>query len=149
MQCLEKDLLACSRQMDSNETLSSEILSHVEIIGDVYGIVKKAAIAASEKTGLAPKSKEKPKKTCIIMPNEVGIMRDAKVCLETTKFPITYDPNHLTIVGGAALNIYDYKLADLKKRRSLGELKEYIKKKLKDYYVKVGSFKEAKMLEKR
>jgi hypothetical protein len=132
MQCLEKDLLACSRQMDPNETLSSEILSHVEIIGDIYGIVKKAAIVASEKTGLVPKNKEKPKKTCIIIPNEIGIMRDAKACLETTKFPIIYDPNHLTIVGGAALNIYDYKLSDLKKRRSLGELKEYIKKKTSD-----------------
>jgi len=132
MHCLEKDLLACSRQMDPNETLSSEILSHVEIIGDIYRIVKQAGINASEKTGLAPKNKEKTKKTCVIMPNEVGIMRDAKVCLETTKFPITYDPNHLTIVGGAALNIYDYKLADLKKRRSLGELKEYVKKKTSD-----------------
>jgi hypothetical protein len=113
--------------MNSNELLSAEILSHVEIIGEIYRIVKKAGLLASRRV-----TKEGINKTCIIMPNEKGIVRDAKVCLETTKFPLSYDPNHMTIVGGAALNIYDYKLSDLKKRRSLGELKEYIKKKTAD-----------------
>ena len=120
-------MLALSRQMNSNELLAAEILSHVEIIGEIYRIVKKAGLLATRRIG-----KDGISKTCVIMPNEKGVMRDASVCLETLKFPLKYDPNHLTIVGGAALNIYDYKLRDLKKRRSLGELKEYIKKKTAD-----------------
>jgi len=113
--------------MNFNELLAAEILSHVEIIGEIYRIVKKAGLLASRRV-----VKEGIKKTCVIMSHEKGVMRDANVCLETTKFPLSYDPNHMTIIGGAALNIYDYKLRDLKKRRSLGELKEYIKKKTAD-----------------
>jgi hypothetical protein len=45
---------------------------------------------------------------------------------------VEYNPNNLMIVGGAALNIYDYKLQEFKERREIGGLEAYIKKMTSD-----------------
>ena len=114
--------------MNSNELLASEILSDVSFIIDLYSIVKGAGILASkrvQKEGLT-------NKVCVLMSKEEGINRMNTECAETTKCSVFYNANHLTIVGGAALSIYDEKLSLLKRRRGLIGLAEYIKKKTSD-----------------
>jgi hypothetical protein len=114
--------------MDPNQLLASEILSDVSLILDIYGIVKGAGILASkrvQKEGLE-------NKVCVIMSKEKGINRANTECAETTKCSVFYNANHMTIVGGAALSIYDEKLSNLKRRRGLVGLADYMKKKTSD-----------------
>lgn len=110
-----------------NERLASEILSDATFIANIYTIIKDAGIIAAYQLENTPQRN----KSCVLMPNEPGVNRSTP-CANTTKFSIQYDANSLTIVGGAALNLYDYKLKDLKTRRALRELQEYIKKKTSD-----------------
>lgn len=66
------------------------------------------------------------------MSHEKGVNRINTECAETTKCSVFYNANHLTIVGGAAMSIYDEKLSNLKRRRGLISLADYIKKKTSD-----------------
>ena len=123
-----KEVGRLNRYMDPNQLLASEILSDVSLILDIYGIVKGAGILASrrvQREGLE-------NKVCIIPSKEEGVNRTNTQCLETTKCSVFYDANHLTIVGGAALSIYDEKLSHLKRRRGLISLADYMKKKTSD-----------------
>ena len=114
--------------MDANELISSKILSDVEIIADIYNIVKAAGLAATNN----PTVKSKHNDVCVLKPYQVGRTRLTEECRKTREYSIKYDANDITIVGGAALNVYDYKLRELKERRELEALDNYIKKKTSD-----------------
>jgi hypothetical protein len=114
--------------MNSNELISSKILSDVEIIADLYNIVKQSGLAATNN----PRVKSAHNDVCVLKPNELGKTRLTAECRKTSEYSIKYDANDITIVGGAALNVYDYTLREFKERRELGELDSYIKKKTSD-----------------
>jgi hypothetical protein len=114
--------------MDANELLTSEILSNADIIATIYQIVKDAGMTAANTV----RASGNENKLCVLIPNVPDSNRMTTQCANTTKYTAVYDANHLTIVGGAALNLYDYKLKELKARRQLRELKEYIKRKTAD-----------------
>ena len=114
--------------MNSNEVISSMILSNVDIIAEIFGIIKTSAIEAVDD----PIVKGAQSNVCVIKPNSSGVNRVTTECKFTDKYSIEFDPNDIMILGGAALNIYDYKLKDFKARRGLYELENYIKKKTSD-----------------
>ena len=114
--------------MNSNELISSRILSDVEIIADIYNIVKTAGLNATKKESVINSQND----TCVILANQLGVNRLSTECYRSGTYPVKYDSNDITIVGGAALNIYDYKLKDFKERRGVTALEDYIKKKTSD-----------------
>uniref|UniRef100_A0A6C0DTP6 Uncharacterized protein n=1 Tax=viral metagenome TaxID=1070528 RepID=A0A6C0DTP6_9ZZZZ len=114
--------------MNANELISSKILSDVEIIADIYKIIKDAGLEATKNKEVVSLQKE----VCTIQPNKPGITRFSPCVASTHRYLIKYDANDIMIVGGAALNVYDYKLRALKERRGLGALEDYIKKKTSD-----------------
>lgn len=114
--------------MSSNERLSSTILSHVDIIAYIYSIVQHAGYEAIQNTEFQASKRN----VCVIKPYIQGQNRATTDCIKTTSYGIDYDSNDIMIVGGAALNVYDYKLNEFKTRRGLGALEDYIKKKTSD-----------------
>lgn len=114
--------------MNANEIISSKILSDVEIIADIYSIVKAAGLAATNDKEVKSLQKE----VCTIKPDIMDVIRFSKCKPSTNSYSIEYDANDIMIVGGAALNVYDYKLREFKERRRLGALETYIKKKTSD-----------------
>jgi len=114
--------------MDANEIISSKILSDVEIIADIYKIIKDAGLEATKNKEVKSLQKE----VCTIKPNKVDITRFSPCKKSTNSYSIEYDANDIMIVGGAALNVYDHKLRAFKERRGLGALEDYIKKKTSD-----------------
>jgi hypothetical protein len=110
----------------NNEIISSMIISDVDIIGHIYTIIKNAGI----KTVNAESVKAKQSSTCVSKANTIGSNRFN--CKYTDDYTILYDANDIMIVGGAALNIYDYLLSGLKMRKEFGQLEQYIKKKTSD-----------------
>jgi hypothetical protein len=114
--------------MNTDEELSSTILSNVEIIADIYNLVKIAGERATSNKNVNRKTTN----VCAIIPNKPGVNRTSDCMKDNTARSITYNANDIMIVGGAALNIYDYKLKEYKTKRSLGALEEYIKKKTSD-----------------
>ena len=115
--------------MDANEIISSKILSDVEIIADIYKIIKDAGLeATNDKKKVIPLRQE----VCTIKPNVEGVTRFSPCKKSTNSYSIEYDANDIMIVGGAALNVYDHKLRAFKERHRLGVLEDYIKKKTSD-----------------
>jgi hypothetical protein len=114
--------------MSSDEKISSNILSNVDIIAYIYGIVQYAGLKATQSKEVQTSKNN----VCVIKPNIPGQNRVTTDCIKTTSYEIDYDSNDIMIVGGAALNIYDYKLKEFKTRRKLGTLEDYIKKKTSD-----------------
>ncbi len=117
-------------KMSYDEAISSTILSEdISIIADIYDIVKKAGLEASTDREVIAANRD----VRVIPANKPGENRKSvEAKLVTGTYEISYDANDITIVGGAALNIYDYKLQALKERRELAPLEEYIKKKTSD-----------------
>ena len=109
--------------MDANEIISSKILSNVEIIADIYKIVKDAGLAATNQRSVL----ESHNDVCVIKANQPNTTRFSP-CRKSNDYFIEYDANDITIVGGAALNVYDYMIGSFKERRDLGALDSYIKK---------------------
>ena len=115
-----------------------QILSNVDIIADLYKIVKDAGL----RTTSNPSVTEMANRTTIIKSNIPGVNRVTKncraprpndnECRTSTQFQINYDANDIMIVGGAALNVYDYILRELKERKEISTLETYIKKKTSD-----------------
>ena len=114
--------------MDSNELLSSRILSDVKIIADIYKIVKAAGLKTTELKRVIDFEND----LCVIKPYQPGKTRYTTECVLTKKYSIKYNANDIMIVGGSALNIYDYKLQTFKERHGLNTLEAYIKKKTSD-----------------
>ena len=124
--------------MSNDEELSSKILTNISVITHIYSIVKEAGLNAS----LNPEVVAGKNNVTIIKANVPGLTRitancrrpgvNIKQCRVSSNFSITYDANDITIIGGAALNVYDYTLKGLKERHSLEALENYIKKKTSD-----------------
>jgi hypothetical protein len=116
-------------KMSYDEAISSTILSDVSIIADIYAIIKSAGLVASTEREVVSASRD----VRVIPANTPGQNRKTAEAKQVTdKYEIAFDANDITIVGGAALNIYDFKLQALKERREIGPLEEYIKKKTSD-----------------
>jgi len=86
--------------MNANEIISSKILSDVEIIADIYSIVKAAGLAATNDKEVKSLQKE----VCTIKPDIMDVIRFSKCKPSTNSYSIEYDANDIMIVGGAALN---------------------------------------------
>jgi hypothetical protein len=124
--------------MSNEEELSSKILSNVDIIADIYKIVKDAGIKATAN----PEVQATKNNTTIIKANVRDLNRSSanckypkpnmSQCRTSKEYSITYDANDMMIVGGSALNVYDYLLKELKERREMKALEEYIKKRTSD-----------------
>ena len=124
--------------MSNDEELSSKILTNISVITHIYSIVKEAGLNAS----LNPEVVAGKNNVTIIKANVPGLTRitancrrpgvNIKQCRVSSNFSITYDANDITIIVGAALNVYDYTLKGLKERHSLEALENYIKKKTSD-----------------
>lgn len=125
--------------MSNDESLSSKILSNVDIIADIYKIVKDSGLKATSSAEV----KRVENSTTIIKANIPGVNRFSANCRRpglnantqcrtSNYYTIKYDANDMTIVGGASLNIYDYLLRELKGRRSISALEDYIKKRTSD-----------------
>jgi hypothetical protein len=114
--------------MDANELLTSEILSNAEIIAAIYQIVKDAGITATKHVI----NDRQHHKLDILIPHVPGSNRMTTHPAYTTKYTMLYDPQHLTVVGGAALNLYDYKLKDVHTGRQFYQQSDYNKKKTAD-----------------
>lgn len=109
----------------SPDIISSRLISHVDFIALIYGIVKDAAGIATA----APQVIENKNKLCILPINESGVTRTsrARVCEETTSAgSVIYSPDDILIAGGAVLNIYDSLLTGFKTKHDIKKLKEYI-----------------------
>jgi hypothetical protein len=78
----------------------SEVLSNIEVIQEIYQIVKDSANSTMKQL------KDTNQELSVMMPYQKGINRAISECLQTTKCSIRYDPNHLTIIGSAAYAIY-------------------------------------------
>lgn len=114
--------------MSYDENISSIILSNADIIAYIYGIVQYAGYKATQNKEVQISKN----KVCTIKPYIAGQNRATTECKKSASYVIDYDANDIMIVGGAALNIYDYKLREFKERRKIGKLEEYIKKKTSD-----------------
>lgn len=128
--------------MNANDSLSSRILTDVGLIAEIYNIVKNAGIN-TVKNVLVVSSKNNVN---IIKPYIDDVSRantncrspiannieNNKACRYSSMYSIEYNPSDIMIVGGAALNIYDYLLKDLKERRGIKALEDYLKKKTSD-----------------
>lgn len=107
----------------SSDIISSRLISHIDFIALIYGIVKDAASI----TVLTPTVIENKNKLCILPINELGIIRTSRSCEETTSAgSIIYSSDDILIAGGTVLNIYDSILTGFKARRDIKKLKEYI-----------------------
>ena len=73
--------------MDANELISSKILSDVEIIADIYNIVKAAGLAATNN----PTVKSNHNDVCVLKPYQVGRTRLTEECRKTREYSIKYD----------------------------------------------------------
>ncbi len=124
--------------MSNEEELSSKILSNVDIIADIYKIVKEAGLKTTQSEAV----EQFRNNTTIIRANVKGLNRSSanckypgtniNNCRASKSYYITYDANDMMVVGGSALNIYDYLLRELKERREMKALEEYIKKRTSD-----------------
>jgi hypothetical protein len=129
--------------MSSEEGLSSMILTNAGLIADIYNIVKESGSnAVSNDLVLSSKNNVN-----IIKPGIPGVNRsttncrasipnsaiaNSKACRRSNAYSIIYNSADIMIVGGAALNIYDYLLSEFKERREIETLENYLKKKTSD-----------------
>jgi hypothetical protein len=136
--------------MSAEDSLSSKILTNIQFIGDIYNIVNIAAAKAidlsSFKNNIKPGISGNVNIVRAGIPNLNRYSADCrqpqnknfrnnssiKNCIKTNKYFIDYDENDIMIVGGAALNIYDYLLKEYKHRRGIAAMEDYIKKKTSD-----------------
>jgi hypothetical protein len=114
--------------MNSTDIIVANIVSDVNIIAFVYDIIKNAGKNATDNDEV----KMNKDKICILKSYKVNINRSKECYLNSKNKFIEYDANNIIIVGGAALNIYDYLLREFKGRRQITELENYIKKKTTD-----------------
>jgi hypothetical protein len=131
--------------MSAEESLSSKILTNVPFIAEIYTLVTDAADRALKDKFVTSVSKD----VNIVRAGIPDVNRytakcrgafqkinrnvnNSNKCIKTNSYLIEYDKNDIMIVGGAALNIYDYLLKEFKNRRGIAAMEEYIKKKTSD-----------------
>lgn len=132
-------------KMSIEDSLSSKILTDVRIIANIYNIINIAGSKAINSDFVKSTSNN----VNIVKPNIVGVnrrtadcrgakykkrrnMSNSGLCIKSDEYMISFDENDIMIVGGAALNVYDYLLKDFKHRRGISAIEEYIKKKTSD-----------------
>ncbi len=116
--------------MSNTDLLSSKILSNKDILIDLYSIVKQAAIdATSDESVISQKNN-----VCLLPYNIENITRMSPEhrCVDSKDAEIIYEPDALTVFGGAALNLYDFELQEFKLRKDIPELQSFIKKSTSD-----------------
>jgi hypothetical protein len=132
--------------MNREESLSSKILTNVNIIAEIYNIIADAGKrAVNSEIVISSANNVNIIKSEITEVNRVtadcrGIRsithrnnsNSIKKCIKSNNYIIKYDENDIMILGGAALNVYDYLLKDFKHRRGIAAMEEYIKKKTSD-----------------
>lgn len=132
--------------MNAEESLSSKILTNVNIIAEIYNIIENAGKRAVNSEVVLSSAND----VNIIKSDIAGINRvtadcrgirsydrrnnanSNNKCIKSNDYVITYDENDIMILGGAALNVYDYLLKDFKHRRGIAAMEEYIKRKTSD-----------------
>ncbi len=116
--------------MSNLDLLSSKILSNKDILIEIYSILKDVA----EETVNDPTVIAQKNNVCLLQLNNEGIMRtrSRERCRISTQAEVTYNPEALTIIGGAALNLYDFKLEGYRVRKNIPELQKLIKKSTAD-----------------
>ncbi len=116
--------------MNAEDLLSSKILSNKDILIDLYSVVRQAAIDATTSPEVITQSNN----VCLLPLNEERVTRItySKHCIDSRDANVTYLPDALTVIGGAALNYYDFDLQEFKARRDIPELKDFIKKSTSD-----------------
>jgi hypothetical protein len=107
--------------------ISSAILINDFIIAKIYSIIKGAGLAATKTGDVISKKND----VCIIQSNQPGMTRKSG-CHKSTDYYIEYNSNDLVVVGGAALNLYDFKLRQFKGRHKMGGLETFVKKTTSD-----------------
>jgi hypothetical protein len=124
----------------TDETLSSEILSDINLIAYIYKIIKTAASYAVNSESV----KKLSNKTCIIKLTESINTKGHKIyigknstrtsnrCIDSESYKVEYNPDDIAIVGGSAITLYDNKISRLRERKELKKLQEYIIKKTSD-----------------
>lgn len=131
--------------MSTEDSLPSKILTNVKIIGEIYKLVSIAGFNTLQLDTVKSASTD----VNIVKPNIKGITRrtancrgitqfkirnasNKDLCIKSDKYQISYNENDIMILGGAALNIYDYLLRDYKDKRGIAAMEQYIKKKTSD-----------------
>jgi hypothetical protein len=116
--------------MSNIDLLSSKILSNKDILIDLYSIVKQAAIdATTDESVISQKNN-----VCVLPYNidKITRMSPEHRCVDSIEAEIIYEPDALTVFGGAALNLYDFELQEFKTRKDIPELQSFIKKSTSD-----------------
>jgi hypothetical protein len=107
--------------------ISTAILINDFMISKIYNVIKEAGFAATQYVATTPTKND----TCIIEANQPGVTRFSE-CTTSKEYSIEYNSNDLVIVGGAALNLYDFKLRGFKERHKMGGLESFVKKHTSD-----------------
>lgn len=116
--------------MNEADKLSSELLSDRDVFVSICGWIREATVNLV----INDKTFRKYKNNICVLPLKVeGITRrKTPYCIEKSKAFITYNPDDLTIVGGSALNLYDFKLESYKKKKEFEKLVYYTTKATSD-----------------
>lgn len=116
--------------MSNMDLLSAKILSNKDILIDIYSVVKQAAID----TTTDPSVISQKNNVCLLPMQVEGIKRtqSKERCIDSKDASVQYYPDALTVIGGAALNFYDFELQEFKVRKGIPELQEFIKKSTAD-----------------
>lgn len=116
--------------MNAEDLLSSKILSNKDILIDLYSVVRQAAIDATTSPEVVAQSNN----VCLLPLGEEGITRVTytRRCTDSRDAKVIYLPDELTVIGGAALNLYEFELEDFRARRGIPELKDFTKKSTSD-----------------
>jgi hypothetical protein len=105
-------------------SISSKIVANIDFVSKLYKIIKEAG-------GDAIKEKRLTDMEDVVKINTKGITRFSP-SRKTKDYKVEFNQNDMTIVGGEALNIYDYKLSEYKSNKGLNALEKYIKKSTSD-----------------
>ena len=115
--------------------IASIIVSRLENIKIIYdSIVKAAEIAHFKIYDSRDAAIIQRLNTTFLLPSSQlrDKQYDSRVAEQSNDYKVLYDPQDITIVGGAALNIYDSILHPFKIRHRIGQLDQYIKKSTAD-----------------
>ena len=105
-------------------SITSKIVANIDFVSKLYKIIKEAG-------GDAIKEKRITDIEEVVKTDTKGITRFSPP-RKTKDYKVEFNQNDITIVGGEALNIYDYKLNEYKSNKGLNALEKYIKKSTSD-----------------
>jgi hypothetical protein len=103
-------------------SITSKIVANIDFVAKLYKIIKEAG-------GEAIKEKRISDEEIVVKINSKSRFSEPR---KTKDYKVEFNQNDITIVGGEALNIYDYKLSSFKSNKGLNTLEKYIKKSTSD-----------------